>query len=234
MEKVFLITGKELASHTHESQATVFDMIKLAHETYPELTVEELIEYTENWAESLKEKEEEFVYSTALAELMVQEPGLLDETLEDVLEEADETSDSLIIDVEESETEYEALNVEDSDTDDDYDYVDDVSGNDEVADTDTDTDTLDTTSEEEEELFILDDDDDDDDEYSPEYLNDDDEDLVPEDVSLVEEPEPEPEPEPLVLEDPEPEPDFFTSEPTITRQKRYTGLLNEAGKLDHM
>lgn len=250
--KTFLVTGQELAEHSQKNQNLIFEMFTIAHQTYPDLTTEQLIQYTQDWALSLQETEEDFVYSN-LHNLLPQaavetentenvdtvaeaEEALQEETLDDVLAEADaetvyaddyqepqEIIEPVIEDDE--ETVYEPYEAEDYSTE-------------TVSDEYNDEENIENDDANETDEYA----------YNPEPENDNtvdtdsialdtyEADLEQEEITL-EEPTVEEEEEELILEETsEPEAEFFSAgEPTvISRRKRYKGLLSEAGKLDHL
>lgn len=205
--KIFLVTGEELAEHSQRSKDLIFEMFTVAHATYPELTVPQIIEYTQNWAASLSEAEEDWDYV----------PGLLDSIAAQTAEESVE--------------------------------VVEVVAEDEEASYDEPVEVIEVVAEDEEEPYeiILDEEVDDDLEYAPEFLVDEeepsteaqtaeDENVATFNVggyTVVQQVEDEEEPEEVEEED-NATADFFNPDApaVISRQKRYKGLLSEAGKLD--
>lgn len=212
--KIFLVTSQELAEHSQKSKDLIFEMFTVAHSTYPELTVPQIIEYTQNWAASVAESEEEWDYV----------PGLLDAMANDLA--ADEEPET------EPEEEIVLVLDEDDYVADDYnlDVTDEVATADDEEQEDV---PLLLEAPEEQEEFTPEDD------YDTPFEVDAEPALAADNVATfnvggytvvqqVEEEEAEEE------EEDDATADFYNQDApaVISRQKRYKGLLSEAGKLD--
>lgn len=219
-EKIYLITGKELATHTKEKQEEIVSLFERVVQAYPEATLEQVIASVREWVASENEDEINWDYkagkSTTLetpVEEEHQEPEQVTEELgQNVTEEYENFDLEVALEDEETEIDYADVNFLNGEELETYDVYTNENGDDEESEDPVYEETVEETVYEEpvlEEENLED---------SHAYETED------EDIDEDEE-----EPAPSYNE----EQLFADQNPTvISRQRKYRGLLAEAAKLD--
>jgi hypothetical protein len=91
-EKIYLITGKELAKHSTEKRVELLSVLQEAHTAYPDADLPSLLQYAQQWVESQNHVEENWDYngSTSTVEVvnepaveLIEEPVVNDYTYEE-------------------------------------------------------------------------------------------------------------------------------------------------------
>lgn len=229
-EKIYLITGKELATHTKEKQEEIVSLFERVVQAYPEATLEQVIASVREWVASENEDEINWDYkagkSTTLetpVEEEDQEPEqVTEEPGQNVTEEYENFNLEVALEDEDTEIDYADVNFLNGEELETYDVYTNENGDDEeseepvyeepvyqesVEETVYEEPVLEEETEAEETF-----------EDSPVYETED------EDIEEDEE----------ELTDSYNEEQLFANQnPTvISRQRKYRGLLAEAAKLD--
>lgn len=94
-EKIYLVTGKELAAHTSEKQEEILSLFERVVEAYPDATIEQVIASVRDWVATETAENIEWDYKTGKAavleiptlEEIKEEPVTVEEPTENLTEE---------------------------------------------------------------------------------------------------------------------------------------------------